>query len=432
MSPHREDNPNFRAKTSRRYEENSYNEFPMFPCTIMKDIFEKYSLLIIFFEEVHIRLCGYAKVIVLEFRSRPLAVRDGVQLHASQNAVATFIPSFSVARTFNHASFILITSYLMLNESPARLRGSSAISRVKAAATFISTPGEGAEQEHKSHIGHEFKMLSECDRLNAALAMRTVGLTGVPSRICFLRASHFRTPQTRGVQSIPVVRCKRTERPEYGLHVQSQSAKQTYDIRFINTQNFQQFKISALSYTGCLASFLKKNLSLAAKAAFSVQEGRSGFHVLSPTFLKRYHVESDDDELEGIDPELRLCTVRIVHSAIAESTVANIRKTRAATANRGSGGASEKRQQESWQGVRNVYMRIMERSLFRTPVIEMSTSSVIFPPPLASWDATILTFLRSDNDSSEFYCPVKTPGRDLTRCCAGDTQGLTRAPNSGA
>ncbi|KAJ7209425.1 hypothetical protein C8J57DRAFT_1608851 [Mycena rebaudengoi] len=301
----------------------------------------------------------------------------------------------------------------MLNESPARLRGSSAISRVKAAATFISTPGEGAEQEHKSHIGHEFKMLSECDRLNAALAMRTVGLTGVPSRICFLRASHFRTPQTRGVQSIPVVRCKRTERPEYGLHVQSQSAKQTYDIRFINTQNFQQFKISALSYTGCLASFLKKNLSLVAKAAFSVQEGRSGFHVLSPTFLKRYHVESDDDELEGIDPELRLCTVRIVHSAIAESTVANIRKTRAATANRGSGGASEKRQQESWQGVRNVYMRIMERSLFRTPVIEMSTSSVIFPPPLASWDATILTFLRSDNDSSEFYCPVKTPGRDL-------------------
>jgi hypothetical protein len=32
----------------------------------------------------------------------------GVQLHVSQIAVATFIHSFSVARSFNHALFVLI------------------------------------------------------------------------------------------------------------------------------------------------------------------------------------------------------------------------------------------------------------------------------------------------------------------------------------
>jgi phospholipid-translocating ATPase len=82
------------------------------------------------------------------------------------------------------------------------------------------------------------------------------------------------------------------------------------------------------------------------------------------SFLKRHHVESDDEELEGIDPELRLRTVRTAHSAIAESIVADDRKTRRRRKSRFWRGraASEKRQQESTtpsdvQGVRrNVYV----------------------------------------------------------------------------
>ncbi|KAJ6607681.1 phospholipid-translocating P-type ATPase [Mycena sp. CBHHK59/15] len=70
------------------------------------------------------------------------------------------------------------------------------------------------------------------------------------------------------------------------------------------------------------------------------------------SFFKRHHPpldpDSDDDE-ETIDPELRLRTVRTAHSAIAESIIADARKTRRRRRSRffRSKTASEKRQQES-------------------------------------------------------------------------------------
>ncbi|KAJ7267092.1 hypothetical protein C8J57DRAFT_1510198 [Mycena rebaudengoi] len=63
--------------------------------------------------------------------------------------------------------------------------------------------------------------------------------------------------------------------------------------------------------------FLKSRLAGPARALLQTEAFTS--------FLKRHHIESDDDKLEGIDPELRLRTVRTTHSAIAVSIVARRR-----------------------------------------------------------------------------------------------------------